>query len=132
MSEEIEKLKERVNSLEEAVFGDGGESSENNSKRLSLSEFLQKHDISNHKKKTQVIGYYLEKKKEMENFTSEDIEEAYRRAKIKPPANPSDIISKSAGDGKIMEQEDDSDDLKHWVLTRSGEDRVENELREEQ
>lgn len=131
MTDEVEELKERVETLEEAIFREGNKESKNDSKRLSLSEFLQRHDISSHKKKTQVIGYYLEKKKGMENFTSEDIEEAYRKAKIKPPVNPSDIISKSAGAGKIMEQEDDSDDLKHWVLTRSGEDRVENELREE-
>lgn len=129
-NDRIDELEKRVEALEQRVFEDSDTEYEVSGKKLSLGEFIQDHDTSSHKKKVLVIGYFLENHEGQEEFTSEDIASAYRKAKVKPPATPTDIISKTAEDEHSMEVGED-DGLKNWVLTRTGEDRVKSELKEE-
>jgi len=124
----IDELEQRVKELEEAVFS--GSSSDTNSsmKKVSIAEFMRDYDTSNNRKKVLVIGHYLETVGDEENFSSTDIEEAYKRAKKKAPANPTDPISKNAGDGLIREAGEE-DGQKLWVLTQTGVKKVEEELK---
>jgi hypothetical protein len=129
MSEDrIDELEKRVEELEEAVFSDSPIEKESSAKKLSIAEFMRDYDTSNNRKRVLVIGHYLETVEGVENFSSNDIEESYKRAKKKPPANPTDPISKNAGKGYIREVGKE-ENQKLWVLTQTGVERV-KELKE--
>lgn len=126
----IDKLEKRVEELEEAVFSGSPTEKGSSEKKLSIAEFMRDYDTSNNRKKVLVIGHYLETIDDVESFSSADIEDAYKRAKKKAPANPTDPISKNAGDGFIREVGEDNGQ-KLWVLTQTGVRRVEEELQED-
>jgi hypothetical protein len=129
MSEDrIDELEERVEELEKAVFSGSPTEKGSSEKNLSIAEFMRDYDTSNNRKKVLVIGHYLETIESVENFSSNDIEESYKRAKKKPPANPTDPISKNAGKGYIREVGKE-ENQKLWVLTQTGVERV-KELKE--
>lgn len=124
--DEMREIKKRLNKLEEAVFQESDKASTpDRGKRISLAEFMRDYEASSHKETVLVVARYLENHEGQANFSSADIEDYYRKAKIKPPANPTDIISKSAGDGYIMEDGEENG-MKKWMLTRTGEQKVEN------
>ena len=129
LRQKLQEYGERIEKLEEAVFKDTGTLEPRSKKKLSLVEFLNDHNVSTHKEKILVIGYYLENYKDQDNFTSEEIKSHYKKAKLKPPANPSDIIFKTAGEGYLME-DGESNGVKKWILTRTGEYKVTDELKE--
>ena len=129
MSEDrIDELEKRVEELEKAVFSGSPTENGSSEKKLSIAEFMRDYDTSNNRKRVLVIGRYLETIESVENFSSDDIEESYKRAKKKPPANPTDPISKNAGKGYIREVGKE-DNQKLWVLTQTGVERV-KELKE--
>jgi hypothetical protein len=124
----IDELEQRVKELEEAVFERSEPRNSFSGKKVSIAEFMRDYDTSNNRKRVLVMGHYLETVDEVDNFSSNDIEEAYKRAKKKPPANPTDPISKNAGKGYIREV-GKADNQKLWVLTQTGVERV-KELKE--
>lgn len=126
--ERIDELEKRVKELEEAVFSSSPTEIGSSEKKLSIAEFMRDYNTSNNRKRVLTIGHYLETVEDMENFSSNDIEEAYKRAKKKPPANPTDPISKNAGKGYIREVGKE-ENQKLWVLTQTGVQRV-KELKE--
>lgn len=124
----IDELEQRVKELEEVVFESSKPHNSFSGKKVSMAEFMRDYDTSNNRKRVLVMGHYLETVDGVENFSSNDIEKTYRRAKKKPPANPTDPISKNAGKGHIREVGKE-DNQKLWVLTQTGVERV-KELKE--
>lgn len=119
--ERVEKLEEKVENIENQIKHSG---SEDLDKKTSLVEYSKRFNPSSHREKVLVIGRYLERDKESENFTSKDIEEGYKKAKWKPPKNPSDVIAKNVRRGDMMEVGSDSEGFKTYTLTQSGEDKL--------
>lgn len=128
----IDKLEKRVQKLEEAVFQGNRQEVQHPNKKLSVREFMQQHDTSSHRKKVLVIGYYLEKYEGYERFSSSDLEDYYRKAKIKISSNTSQFINECAEKAWMMEGEEKNEgNEKTWIVTQTGEDKVENDLRED-
>ncbi|MFB6144838.1 MAG: hypothetical protein ABEJ98_06005 [Candidatus Nanohaloarchaea archaeon] len=121
----INELEKRVEELEEVVFQGESQDARYSGKKLSVREFLDSYDASSHNDKVLIIGRYLEKVEGQENFTSEDVEDCYRKAKLKPPQTMGVPLSKDAKKGLVMEDGED-EDYKLWVLTRKGEQYVED------
>lgn len=127
----IDELEKRVEELEEAVFEEKGYDIQSSGKKLSVREFMQQYDTSSHRKKVLVIGYYLEEYGGYEKFTPSDVEEYYRKAKVKPSSNTSEYFKRCAKKAWMMESEHETEgNQKNWVLTQTGEDKV-DDLKEE-
>ena len=134
MSEDrIDELEHRIEELEGAVFGAAGKDVQSPGKKLSVREFMNEYDTSSHRKKVLVIGYYLEKHGGHDHFTSSDLENYYRKAKVQISSNTSQFINECAEKGWMMEGEERTEDNeKTWLLTQTGEHKVEDYLREEE
>lgn len=129
----IDELEQRVEELEEVVVEGKDRTLQDSGKTLSVREFIQQHDTSSHQKKVLVIGYFLEKYEGFEKFTSSDLENYYRKAKVQTSSNTSEYIKRCARDGWMMESEVEAEgNQKNWILTQSGELTVEGELKEEE
>lgn len=127
----IDELEQRVEKLEEAVFEAGEKDVRPSGKKLSVREFMNEHDVSSHRKKVLVIGYYLEKYEGYDHFTSSDLEDYYRKAKVQISSNTSQFINESAEKGWMMEGEERTEDNeKTWIVTQTGEEKVETDLSE--
>lgn len=135
MSEEIEELRERLNeheerisSLESLIEDEGPEAVRE--KPLSLPEFKQDYSPSIHREKAVMIGYFLEKHRGKENFLVSDTKDGFKKCKYKLPANLSDVLSDASKQGHLMEVGEEGG-KKLWMLTETGENFVEEELRDE-
>jgi cell division septum initiation protein DivIVA len=130
MSNEIETLQERVQQLEERVktleqkFQSGEPIGASD-----LRSFVEDVEPTTHVERAIAIGYYLEKSQGFNNFTIEDIEEGYRECKIQKPANPSDVLANAEGRGWMM-RDGKEDHYQLWVLTRDGENTIEEMIDE--
>ena len=102
-----------LNAAKETAFlevqGDLGE--------MSVNEFINSKGF-----KTQIdiamgLIYYYEKCKECSNFSSDELKQYFKDAKISPvPTNPSDVINRLVAKSFIM----NGDDKKRYFLTQSG------------
>lgn len=79
---------------------------------------------------TLVLGYYLEKHRDLLAFNIKDLESAFREAKESVPDNINYKVVKNVEKGHMMEAKEKKDNLKAWNLTASGEKFVENNLKE--
>jgi len=128
MDEEIKKILEdhekRIQRLEKLFESKPTQTK----KQISIKEFILTKRSENDVEKTLVIGYYFEKFRDMSSFNVKDLEEGFREAKEKVPANINDKIIKNIKKGFMMELKEKKDKLKAWTLTSTGEGFVENEL----
>ena len=92
-------------------------------KKLAIAQFFKKASPKSDVDRTLVAGYYLEKYTDAENFTSADIRGTIHDARITPPKNPSDTISKNIKKGFMMPA-GDKDGKRAFVLTTDGEQAV--------
>jgi hypothetical protein len=87
MEEEVRKALEnhekRITTLEGLFKSD----SEKIKKQISIKEFILSKKPIDDVQKTLVIGYYLEKYRNIENFNAKDLENGFREAKEKVPDN---------------------------------------------
>ena len=128
----INDLAQRVEKLEDVVFDIEGRNIRSSGKKLSVREFMNDYDTSSHRKKFLVIGYYLEKYESYDNFTSSDLENYYRRAKVQISSNTSQFINECAKKGWMMEGgERTEDNEKTWIVTQTGEAKVQNDFKED-
>lgn len=123
LEEQVERNKKRISRLEEGK----GKVMKEKAKPLTLPEFMRNKDPSTHKGKFLLIGYFLEKYRAKEGFKTKDIKERYKKCNFDLPANPYDIISKSAGEGLFFEKEEEKGS-NVWALTKTGEEKVEEEF----
>lgn len=89
---------------------------------MSINEFLNSKNFSSQIDTALGLAYYNEKNKGISNFSTEELKQYFRDAKIKVPTNPSDVVSKLVGRSHIMESENKG----RYSLTRTGERFIEN------
>lgn len=89
LRQEIDEIKERIQSLEEQV-----EQKPNSiSRSMDLSTFVQNFDPDTHPERIAAIAYYQEAYNEQDMFTTSDVREWYEQARFQKPSNLSDAIS---------------------------------------
>jgi hypothetical protein len=88
---------------------------------LSLNEFLNTKGFSSQINNAIGLMYYYENEKDRTDFSSEDLKQYFKDAKIIVPQNPSDVINKLIGKAFIMQ----TDQKGRYKLTRTGIDFVE-------
>lgn len=93
-------------------------------KPLSLKEFIIDRDPANGVQMTLTVGYYLETREGITPFNTADLEVAFRAAREPVPSNLNDKANMCVRNGHFMEDKDKKNNLKAWVVTRTGEDIV--------
>jgi len=92
----------------------------------TLGEFLdQKGNPSKHTDSIAVFAYWLFKVEKMESFNVKDITVCYDRTRKPKPSNPNQIINQNVANHIFAEASEQKDGLKAWVITRTGEEYVE-------
>jgi len=131
MDEEIKKIldnhEKRIQKLEKLLESKPIQTK----KQISVKEFILTKKPKNDVEKTLVIGYYLENFRSMSSFNAKDLEDGFREAKEKVPANINYKVIKNIEKGFMMEAKEKKDKLKAWTLTSTGERFVENGLKKE-
>lgn len=117
------KLRELLPSNVDSIKGMSSPS-KSSKKPVSLNEFLQKVGPKSAIEYTVGIGFYLEKMAGVEHFTAKDIKESFRRVKH-PHSNPSQALVDAKARGWLMT----GSDSKHYTLTQTGEEWVEERLK---
>jgi polyhydroxyalkanoate synthesis regulator phasin len=128
--EDIKKLAEKIQSLEERVTKLEAQPSNavksvpaeaNKGKGISVKEFIISSKPSGDVQKTLAIGYYLEKYEKMASFNVDDISRHFQLAKESTPQNINDKINMNIKKGHLMEADSKKDNKKAWVVTNTGE-----------
>lgn len=119
LREQVEDIEERLTALEERF-----EAGDAPRKGRDLRTLVKEFEPSTHVERALVIGYHLERNEGHENFTIDEIKRGYRDAKLKEPANMSDVLG-SAGEQGLMRRDGEENGLQLWMLTLDGEQRVE-------
>ena len=84
---------------------------------MSVNEFINSKGFKSQIDIAMGLIYYNEKCGKCPDFSSDDLKQYFRDAKISPaPKNPSDVINKLVGKSFIM----NGDDKKRYFLTQSG------------
>jgi polyhydroxyalkanoate synthesis regulator phasin len=137
--EDIKKLAEKIQSLEERVTKLEAQPSNavksvpaeaNKGKGISVKEFIISSKPSGDVQKTLAIGYYLEKYEKMASFNVDDISRHFQLAKESTPQNINDKINMNIKKGHLMEANSKKDNKKAWVVTNTGEQFLENGFKE--
>lgn len=96
------------------------------SKSLSIKEFLLEKKPKNDVQKTLIIAYYIEKYKNIESFSINDIKDYLKLAKESIPINLNDKINLNIKKGFMIETGEKKGKIKNWTLTRTGLKFIEN------
>ena len=100
-------------------------------KKTSVAQFFKKVRAKSDLDRALAAGYYLEKYANAQSFTSTEIAETIRTgAKVPPPKNPSDAMSKNIKKGLMMNA-GDKDGRMAFVLTSDGEEAILNMLQQQ-
>jgi hypothetical protein len=92
-------------------------------KGLSAAQFFKKVSAKTDLDRVLAAGYFLEKFKNQDSFTSSEVKDIIRGAKTPPPRNTSDSISKNIKKGYIMPSGDKEGKMA-FVLTSDGEETI--------
>lgn len=93
-------------------------------KRLSLKEFIISRMPSNGVQMTLAIAYYLENYEGVSPFNAADLERGFRTARETVPPNINDKANMCVKNGYFMEEKGKKDNMKTWLVTRTGEEVV--------
>lgn len=88
----------------------------------SVNEFLKEKSWSSNIDYSIGLIYYNYKNKGQKSFTSSELKGFFQDARITPPKNPSDVILKLIKKSYVMQSEDN----RHYCITQTGIDYVEN------
>lgn len=92
----------------------------------TLGEFLGlKGNPQKHTDTVAVFGYWLFKVEKIESFTVKDIVRCYDRTRKPKPSNSNQIINQNVATHIFAEAAEKKDRYKAWVITRTGEEYVE-------
>lgn len=92
-------------------------------KRMSEGQFFKKVNPRTDVDRAVTAAYYLEKMRDKENFTANEVKEVIRKAKVPPPKNPSDAIQKNIKKGYVMVAGNKEGKMA-FVLTTDGEEYI--------
>lgn len=126
----IKGLNDRVSKIEEKNINNtlSNHTDISINKKISIKEFLIEKDPKGGVDITLVIGYFLETYGGISPFNKSDLDKGFRNAKETLPQNVNDKVNLCIKKGHLMEVEEKKDSMKAWVLTRSGEQYVEEKL----
>ena len=93
-------------------------------KKLSLKEFIISRAPSNAVQKTLTIGFYLENHDGISPFNAAELEQGFRAAREPVPPNINDKANMCVKNGYLMEEKNKKDNMKAWIVTRTGEELV--------
>lgn len=130
LSEKVFDLETRVVALEVHLGGKEMDTAIPLAKKLSVKEFILSKRSSNDVQKTLAIAYYLEKNEGMLSFNTEDLARYFQLAKEPTPQNLNDKINLNIKKGHVMEAKAKKENKKAWAITNTGEQFVENNLKE--
>ncbi|MER3421481.1 MAG: hypothetical protein C4290_13585 [Chloroflexota bacterium] len=94
---------------------------------LELVEFLAAKKAETHPDRVVVIAYYYYHTQNGAGVTTKELADAYARARVKRPQNFPDVIASCVRRGYLVEG-GRKDGMKCWVITRTGEAHVEQDL----
>ena len=94
---------------------------------MDLTEFLASKKAATHPDRVVAIAYYTYHTQNGAGVTTQDLTDAYGRARVKKPQNFPDVIAACVRRGRLVEGER-KDGMKSWVITRTGEAFVEQNL----
>ena len=94
---------------------------------MDVTEFLATKKATTHPDRVVAIAYHAYHTQNGAGVTTHDLTEAYTRARIKKPQNFPDVIAACVRRGRLVEGER-RDGMKSWVITRTGEAFVEQQL----
>ena len=126
----IEILKdheERIKKLE--VVEDHTQSLPGKPKEISLVEFVKEKNPTDDLQITLCIGSFLEQKEGVEFFTSKEIEEGFRKAKLKIPQNVTDKVNQCIKKGWVAENKEKRDGKKTFYSTISGQEKIDGDFK---
>lgn len=123
IEERLKNIEERLDALEKLLISTPVVKSP--VKKMSAKEFLLDKKPKSEIETTFYLGYFMEKIEGKVSFNVEDIRSAFRAAKIALPKNISDTVNKNITKGYFMEAENKGKGQKSWVLTATGETRIE-------
>jgi hypothetical protein len=117
------KFKELTTNKEHASLGIGAATE---SMPGTLGEFLDlKENPSKHTDSMAVFAYWLYKVEKMNSFNVKDIVDCYDKTRKAKPSNPNQIINQDVARHIFAEASEEKDGLKAWIITRTGEEYVE-------
>jgi hypothetical protein len=124
--DDIQKLNEKISSLEKRILVLEGNSNPAltksvSDKKLSVREFVITKNPTDDVEKTLAIASYLEKYEGLSSFNTKDLERGFQLAKEATPTNINDKINKNIRKGHIAEAGEKKDNKKAWIVTNSGE-----------
>jgi len=94
---------------------------------MDLTEFLAAKKAGTHPDRVVAIAYFTYHTQNGAGVTTQDLTDAYSRARVKKPQNFPDVIAACVRRGRLVEGER-KDGMKSWVITRTGETYVEQSL----
>ncbi len=94
---------------------------------MDLTEFLAAKKLATHPDRVVAIAYYTYHTQSGAGVTTQDLTDAYSRARVKKPQNFPDVIAACVRRGRLVEGER-KEGNKSWVITRTGEAFVEQSL----
>lgn len=94
---------------------------------MDLTEFLAAKKAATHPDRVVAIAYFVYHTEGGAGVTTQDLTDAYGRARVKKPQNFPDVIAACVRRGRLVEGER-KDGMKSWVITRTGEGYVEQSL----
>lgn len=97
------------------------------SKPLSAAQFFRKCARKSDVDAVLIAAYYLEKKKDQQDFTAAEIHDLIKQGKRKAPTNTNDAVNSNIKKGLMMPAGNRENKLA-FVLTSDGEDAVEDFL----
>ena len=118
--ERIKRLEEKVEKIEEVLFLDEDDKSGKQFDSISLQNFLDQCNTPHHKDKIVALTYYLDEHKGKEQFNTGELRKYYRKARLKPPENISDIVSKACEEEDLFMKVDTEENQNIWAITRTG------------
>ena len=94
---------------------------------MDLTEFLASRKATTHPDRVVAIAYFFYRTQNGAGVTTQDLTDGYSRARVKKPQNFPDVIAACVRRGRLVEGER-KDGMKSWVITRTGEGYVEQNL----
>lgn len=95
-------------------------------KKIAPLEFIRQKKLESHIDRVVGLAYYLFKYNGIDSFTVKDIEKMYEKARLVPPKNFSDIVSKAGKRGYFIESKEKIDGLKAWKISKDGIEYIES------
>lgn len=95
-------------------------------KQISPAEFLKRYSVSNQTDRALLLGYYLERMKNITSFTTAELSILGKDIK-RPFGNISDVVAQLASRGLMMSA-GDKEGKRAYSLTATGEEYVESML----